>query len=42
MADTKFSINSRSLFKFGRGILLESIYTENILKYCHYNIIIVI
>lgn len=33
MADTKFFINFRSLFKF--GILLESIYTENILKYSY-------
>lgn len=42
MTDTKFFINFRSLFEFGRGILLESIYTENILKYCCYNIITVI
>lgn len=33
MADTKFFINFRFLFKF--GILLESIYTENILKYSY-------
>lgn len=33
MADTKFFINFRSLFKF--GILLENIYTENILKYSY-------
>lgn len=34
MTDMKFFINFQFLFKFDRGILLESIHPENSLKYC--------